>query len=666
VKEKTMNTKVGSWILCLVLSLAVAPLANCGGGGGGDQSSTKAGSVALRLEFDTGATAAGERGVAQAQFDCKGHGVATVEAQVLDQTGAVIATGGPWPCTDGHGTISNVTPGQNFTVVASAMDAAGNILYSGQVTGVSVFAGRTTEVGTILLVGLGSPPPPPTNVTATPGINQVALAWTAVSGATSYTIYWATSSGASPSSYQGRITDITANSYTHTGLSNTSTYYYVIAGRNTYGEGPASSEVSATPYEAIVRVSVASDGTEANSYSYNPSVSADGRYVAFESYATNLVAGDTNGQSDIFVHDRETGQTERVSVAPGGAQFANTVASYSPSISSDGRFVAFEAVDNKIIIVAAPPPRSVFVRDRQAAGRTEGVSVASDGTAANSDSYQPSMSADGRYVAFVSLATNLVPGDPTGDTNERADIFVHDRETGQTTRVSVASGGTTQSNGSSTTPSVSADGRYVAFASSATNLVGDNDTNGQSDIFVHDRQTGETERVSVATGGAQFAVASYSPSISSDGRFVAFELEDPGLPMEKGLGRRVFVRDRQAGTTREVSLASDGTQADSVSATPSISADGRYVAFVSLATNLVTGDTKRDTNEKADIFVHDRETGQTTRVSVAGGGTQSNGSSTTPSVSADGRYVAFSSDAADLVAGDTNNAADVFLAPNPP
>jgi hypothetical protein len=154
-----MKTKVGSWILYLALCLAVAPLATCGGGGGGDQSSTDAGSVVLRLEFDTGRRTGGAQGVlAQAQFDCLGNGVATVQAQVLDQAGAVIATGGPWPCTDGHGTINNVTPGQNLKVAAFAKDAPGNTLFTGEVTGIQVLAGQVTDVGVIFLKRLNSAP----------------------------------------------------------------------------------------------------------------------------------------------------------------------------------------------------------------------------------------------------------------------------------------------------------------------------------------------------------------------------------------------------------------------------------------------------------------------------------------------------------------------------
>ena len=154
-----MNTKVSSWILYLVLCLAVALLPACGGSGGSDgQSSTDAGSVVLRLQFDTGANAAGVQEIAQAQFDCLENGVATVEAQVLDQAGAVIAAGGPWPCTDGHGTINDVPPGQNLRVAAFAKDSAGNTLFTGEVTGVQVLAGQTTDVGIILLTPVNSAP----------------------------------------------------------------------------------------------------------------------------------------------------------------------------------------------------------------------------------------------------------------------------------------------------------------------------------------------------------------------------------------------------------------------------------------------------------------------------------------------------------------------------
>ena len=407
------------------------------------------------------------------------------------------------------------------------------------------------------------------------------------------------------------------------------------------------------------RVSVASDGTQGNGDSYGytanarPSISADGRYVAFSSVATNLVLGDTNDVCDVFVHDRQTGQTTRVSVASDGTQGNGESHSGSSAISADGRYVAFSSVATNLVPDGTNGAKDVFVHDRQT-GQTTRVSVASDGTQGNSISFDPSISADGRYVTFVSWASNLI----SGDTNGCNDIFVHDRQTGQTTRVSVASDGT-QGNNVSFYPSISADGRYVAFYSDASNLVPDG-TNGAKDVFVHDRQTGQTTRVSVASDGTQGNDNSFDPSISADGRYVAFVSYASNLVSgDTNGGVHVFVHDRQTGQNTRVSVASDGTQGNSVSLDPSISADGRYVAFSSVATNLVLG----DTNDVCDVFVHDRQTGQTTRVSVASDGTQGNGESHSGSsaISADGRYVAFESAADNLVNGDTTGYGDVFV-----
>ena len=345
-----------------------------------------------------------------------------------------------------------------------------------------------------------------------------------------------------------------------------------------------------------IRVSVASDGTEGNSDAAlrRPSLSSDGRYVAFSSAASNLVPGDTNGTKDVFVHDRQTGTTERVSVASGGAE-------------------------------------------------------------GNSDSDRPSISADGRYVAFFSVASNLVPG----DTNSAWDIFVHDRQTGATERVSMATGGA-EGNGWSQNSSLSADGRYVAFVSAASNLVPE-DTNGKPDAFVHDRQTGATERVSVATGGAEGNSDSDRPSISADGRYVAFfSVASNLVPGDTNSAWDIFVHDRQTGATERVSMATGGAEGNNGSAYPSISADGRYVAFESTASNLVSG----DTNGSVDIFVHDRQTGATNRASTASDGTQGNGSSYYPSLSADGSSIAFPSVASNLVPGDTNGFFDIFETEN--
>jgi Tol biopolymer transport system component len=400
------------------------------------------------------------------------------------------------------------------------------------------------------------------------------------------------------------------------------------------------------------RVSVASEGTEGNYQSWVASISADGRYVAFHALASNLVPGDTNNDYDVFVHDRVTGATTRVSVASDGTQ-ANGVSSYA-ALSADGRYVAFNSFATNLVPGDTNNNPDIFVHDRQT-GTTTRVSVASDGTEGNGASSYPSISADGRYVAFNSLSWNLVPD----DTNNQNDVFVHDRLTGATTRVSVASDGAQGNNQSWIFSSISADGRYVAFYSSASNLV-PADTNGMDDVFVHDRQTGATTRVSVASDGTQGNNWSIWPAISADGRYVAFQSFASNLvPADTNAKYDVFVHDCVTGTTARVSVATAGTQGNGHSGSYglSVSADGRYVAFESRASNLVPA----DTNGQKDVFVHDCDTGVTTRASVASDGAQGNGGSQWPSISADGRFVAFDSGATNLVPGDGNSANDVFV-----
>jgi Tol biopolymer transport system component len=397
------------------------------------------------------------------------------------------------------------------------------------------------------------------------------------------------------------------------------------------------------------RVSVSSEGVQGDDYSSQPSISSDGRYVAFRSYATNLVESDTDGYVDIFVHDRQTGETTRVSVSSEGTQGDDY--SYKPSISSDGRYVAFSSEAFNLVENDTNNNEDVFVHDRQT-GETTRVSVSSEGTQGSMHSESPSISSDGRYVAFYSWATNLVEN----DTNNNEDVFVHDRQTGETTRVSVSSEGT-QGDDYSYNPSISSDGRYVAFYSWATNLV-ESDTNGRYDVFVHDRQTGETTRVSVSSTGIESDGSSYNPSISSDGRYVAFYSRATNLVESDTNGcKDVFVHDRQTGETTRASVSSEGTQGSMRSESPSISSDGRYVAFDSFATNLV----ESDTNDRPDVFVHDRQTGETTRVNVSSTGIESDGYSYETSISSDGRYVAFYSRATNLVENDTNGCGDVFV-----
>jgi len=402
------------------------------------------------------------------------------------------------------------------------------------------------------------------------------------------------------------------------------------------------------------RVSVASDGTQGNRSAGQPKISADGRFVAFTSDSINLVPGIPYGFVDVFVRDRLTGTTSRVSVASDGTQGTN--GSSAPAISADGRFVAFNSFANNLVTGDTNGTFDIFVHDRLT-GQTTRVSVASDTTEGNGSSQNPSISADGRFVSFESNASNLVGAG--NDNNGRSDIFVHDRLTGITTRVSVTSEGT-PSNGGSFNPSISADGRYVAFVSDAQNLGNDNDV--YFDVFVHDRVTGETTRASVDSSGNRANNSSGNLTISADGRFVAFDSLASNLVENdtNGLFSEVFVHDRQTGITTRVSVASDGTQSNGISGQPSISADGRFVVFYSEADNLVPDDIPG--SNYRDIFVHDRLTGTTSRISVASDGTQANGNSDDyPSISADGSFVAFQSEATNLVGQDNNGYADILV-----
>ena len=238
--------------------------------------------------------------------------------------------------------------------------------------------------------------------------------------------------------------------------------------------------------------------------------------MAFESKANNLVSRDTNRESDVFVYGITNGRTTRVSVSTTGRQ--SNGESRGAKISADGRFVAFYSFASNLVPGDSNAAVDIFLHKR-ASGTTTRVSVASDEAQANSDSLFPALSADARYVAFDLAASNLV----AGDTNGWTDIFLRDRDSGTTTRMSVASNGT-QGNNASGRPAVSADGRFVAFISFASNLV-PGDSNGTGDIFVRDRLAGTTSRVSISTGEAQGNGQSQEAAISATGRFVAFESE---------------------------------------------------------------------------------------------------------------------------------------------
>ena len=344
---------------------------------------------------------------------------------------------------------------------------------------------------------------------------------------------------------------------------------------------------------------------------YEPSISAHGRYVAFMSFETTNVRGDTNGAHDVFVSDMRRGITTRL-MTPGGRQVDHRGAQ-GPTLSADGRFLVFVSDSPLWVRGDTNGTWDVFLHDRRT-GTTRLISEALDGGPANKDSTPAMLAANGRHVAFWSRATNLV----RGDHNDRPDLFVHDRVSGRTMRATVSSTGEEAqfpSRGSVWREgSISANGRRVAFVSRAANLV-PGDSNRRHDVFVHDLRQHETRRVSVTSAGDE--VCQELPSIGD-------------------------------------SCGSYGAR---------MSADGRRVAFTSEATDLVAG----DSNATSDVFVHDLRARETTRVSVDASGGQvcerrrwelcNNG----PSISGDGRFVAFASWAADVVPGDTNGAQDVFV-----
>jgi Tol biopolymer transport system component len=399
----------------------------------------------------------------------------------------------------------------------------------------------------------------------------------------------------------------------------------------------------------IVRVSVSTAGVLGNNGSHHPSISDDGRYVAFYSGASNLVADDTNSKTDIFVRDRTLNTTTRVSVAPGADKNANGNSS-APSISGDGKFVAFASDATNLVTGDTNAKWDIFIYELST-GATTRVSVDSAGVQGNGDSDNaPSISSDGHYVAFGSTAALV-----GSDTNGAYDIFVHDRQTGATTRVSENATGV-GGDCASYNPSISDNGRYVAFDTAATNLV-IGDYNGYADIFVRDRTLNTTSRVSVSTAGAEGNGGSTDPSISGDGRYVAFESYATTLIVsDTNLCYDVYVRDLTSNTTIRASVSSAGAEGEHDSVDPSISGDGSYVAFDSYATTLIAG----GTNGWDHIFVRDLISSTTTQVSVSSAGVQGDYTSYNPSISGYGRYVAFDSAATNLVAGPSGSN-DVFV-----
>jgi Tol biopolymer transport system component len=414
--------------------------------------------------------------------------------------------------------------------------------------------------------------------------------------------------------------------------------------------GPANAQVE--------RISVDSSGQQAAGDSYQSTVSSDGTVVAFRSNAANLVAGDTNEWPDIFVRDLTTNSTVRVSLTETGTQTSSY--SKAPSISGDGEIVVYEGRSVGVV--------TVFVHDRPS---STNVSIVPDtlgmqAIAPAQGRVDPVISSDGSIVAFQTDSTlqNAYPEQirPVNDDMDTApDIFLYDLQTVPTPaiqRVSRLSNGDSL-DGDNRNPTLSNDGRFIAFES-FSDLLAD-DSNNDADILHKDRQSGLLQLVSATPAGTSGNGTSLEPALSADGSLVAFRSSASDLVTGDSNDRLdIFVRDLTSGTTELVSVASDGSQADQNSFEPDLSGDGRYVVFRSNASNLVLD----DLNQRTDIFVHDRDRGLTQRVGQPPGG-ESNGNSTNPSISEDGRWIVFESDASNLVTGDSNRARDIFRAANP-
>lgn len=422
---------------------------------------------------------------------------------------------------------------------------------------------------------------------------------------------------------------------------------------------PATYALAGPSPQRTVRVRLAKTGNP-DGRSTQPALSADGRYVAFTSEATNLLLReDGNGPvRDVFVLDQGSGALRLVSAAPGG-QAANG-SSGQPVLAGDGSVLAFASNASNLVDADDNRSSDVFVVSRERG--LERASVAAGGEQADGPSAEPDLSADGRLLVFTSRAGNLVPGDD----DEHADVFVRDLASGAVALVSATPRRGTTADGDSSAPAISPDGRYVSFSSTAKNLV-PGDRNGRPDVFVRDLATGRTELVSVARGGGGQNAAlargrAQISDVSRNGRFVVFESDASNL-VRRDRNRRtdVFVRDRRTRVTRRVSLSTTNEEGSGASFLPTITPDGRHVVFASRADDLVP-----ENSRGLDVFVREVDRETTVLASVGArnrprGRERAEPKLERPTISADADTVAFVSSASNLVSRDRNRLADVFL-----
>lgn len=418
---------------------------------------------------------------------------------------------------------------------------------------------------------------------------------------------------------------------------------------------------------STVRASSKPNGGQSSYGASNHSVlSADGSHVAFFSYSAELSSlTDQLNTQDLFLRDLTANQTAVVTVNAAGTATSGASSLDSVFLTSNSRYVAFNGPLDNLTAQDGDHLTDAFVRD-MSTGTTTMVSThdpALPSLTGNDDSYimgvgwhETAMSADGRYITFTSRADNLVPN----DTNFSTDVFVADKLTGTVTLASANAAGTASASGDSQSPAISADGHLVAFTSIANDLVSTPDSNGSGDVFVRNLTTNQTTLVSVNSAGTASTSGGASvPVLTPDGRYVVFRSNSFDLTNNPPSGYYgIYRRDLTTQTTSLVSVNTSGAGGNGFSTNASVTPDGRYVVFESYASDLVAGDTNGD----LDVFVRDMQSGQTYLVSANMNASASGqGASRNASITPDGRFVVFESTASDLVPGDANNSSDVFV-----
>jgi Tol biopolymer transport system component len=407
-------------------------------------------------------------------------------------------------------------------------------------------------------------------------------------------------------------------------------------------------EAGAAPGD-LTLASTSSGGTKGTAGSFRPAVSADGSKVAFYSVASNLDPADPDGIQDVYVKDLASGTLALASTSSDGIK--GNAQSFDPSISADGTKIAFITLASNLDPSDTDILQDVYVKDLVSGSLTL-ASSSSDGTKADNHSFGPSLSADGTKVAFSSGASNLHPG----DSDAVEDVYVKDLVSGALTLASTRSDGG-KGNQHSVEASLSADGTRVAFGSFAANL-DPSDTDPLSDVYVKDLVSGMLSLASTSSGGTKGAHPSTEPSISGDGSKVAFQSQALNLvPGDFNESLDVFVKDLVSGTLTLASMRADTHTGNSHSQMPSLSADGTKVAFDTLASNL----DPNDPDHGLDVYVKDLVSGTLTLASTSSSGAKGNLSSIEASLSANGSKVAFQSQASNLAPGDSDTSTDIYV-----